>query len=851
LKISLPDFSLVVMVGATGSGKSQFARKHFLETEIVSSDRCRALVSDDETNQAATADAFALVHAMAALRLKRRKLTVIDATSVRPEDRRTLVRLAREWHALPVAIVLNIDADICNERNASRPNRDFGPHVARNHVRALRHGLRGLRKEGFLHTFVFNSSDDADAATIERAPLWTDKRHLQGPFDIIGDVHGCFDELTELLGKLGYDIDVFETGAETPIAARHPEGRTALFVGDLCDRGPRNVDVLRLAMGMVAAGTGACVIGNHDFKLLKWLNGKSVQLNHGLDLTVAELEARSAEFRAELRKFVDGLLSHHWLDGGKLVVAHAGLKAEMHGRGSGAVRQFAMFGDTTGEIDEFGLPVRLDWAKGYRSEATVVYGHTPIREAQWLNGTICIDTGCVFGGALTALRWPERELVSVPARRQYAVPKKPLDSEGTLSLQQQHDQLLFFDDFLGRRRIETRLARTILVPEEQTVAALEVKSRFAVDPRWLIHLPPTMAPPPTAPSGPFLERPEEALDYYAKNGVEQVVAEEKHMGSRALLVIARDAEAARKRFGVEDGRSGTIFTRTGRPFFKEKRIEETLIGHLIAAVERAGLFEELNSDWLLLDAEVMPWSAKAQDLLRKQYDPTVNAAIVSSKALLAAIEAAGGAVDGLDALRERSHARLKNAELMRQTIAGYCWDVNDFTAYRIAPFHLLAVEGQTFSSKTHAWHMETLARIAGGDPVIRATKWHQLSPASEDDRRRLQDWWLDHTASGGEGLVIKPLDFIARGPKGLIQPAMKVRGRDYLRIIYGPDYDLPENIERLRKRGLGRKWSLAEKEFALGLEALERFVAHRPLAEVHECVLGVLALESEPVDPRL
>ncbi len=849
-KISIPDYALVVLIGSTGSGKSSFARKHFLETEIVSSDHCRALVSDDETDLAATGDAFDLLNYTASIRLKRRLMTVIDATSVKREDRAKLVQLARKYHALPVALVLDIDTKICHERNQQRPNRDFGEHVPRNHAKALRRGLRGLRKEGFRQVQIMKSPEEVDALDISREPLWTDNRTDHGPFDIIGDIHGCFDELTELLGDLGYQIDPFETDAEDLIRARHLEGRRAFFVGDITDRGPRNLDALRLVMGMCDEGSGHCVVGNHDFKLNKWLKGRSVMQTHGLDLTVAELEQTSDAFRKQAADFIWNLRSHAWLADGKLVIAHAGLKEEMHGRGSGHVRNFAMFGETTGEVDEFGLPVRLEWARDYRGKADVVFGHTPMAEAEWLNHTMCIDTGCVFGGKLTALRWPERETLSVKAKAQYAVPAKPLDADQSLSAQQDHDRLLYFDDYATKMRIETRFKSTLQIPEENALAALEVMSRFAVDPRWLIYLPPTMAACPTATEGPFLEHPDQAMDHYASRGVTDIVVEEKHMGSRALLVIAKNAEAAQTRFGVEDGKAGVIFTRTGRPFFKDESMEAAVVARVGTAMQTSGLWDALETDWVLLDAELMPWSAKAQDLLKRQYLPTVAAAKSSASALLAAISQAGD-IDGLDALKTQTEARLSNASLMGQTIDGYCWAADSIEDYRIAPFHILATEGQVHGEKPHTWHMETLTKLADADPILQTTGWKQIDLNNVEDREAVVAWWMAHTDKGGEGLVFKPNAFTQRGEKGLIQPAMKVRGRDYLRIIYGPDYDLPENIDRLRQRGLGRKFSLAEREFKLGFEGLHRFVEALPLSKVHECALAVLALESEPVDPRL
>ncbi|MEM6487613.1 MAG: polynucleotide kinase-phosphatase [Pseudomonadota bacterium] len=849
MKISIPDFALVVLIGPTGAGKSSFAARHFLPTEVISSDHCRALVSDDETEVAATEDAFDLVHHTAGLRLKRRKLAVIDATSVHKADRAALVALARRHHALPIALVLDIDPDLCHARNAGRPNRDFGPHVARNHARALRRGLKGLQKEGFRQIQVMRSPEQVAALEIERQPLWTDKRDQAGPFDIIGDVHGCFEELTALLATLGYALDPYTDG-EDLLSARHPQGRIALFLGDLTDRGPRNRDVLRLVMGMAAEGSARSVMGNHDNKLGRWLAGRNVTLNHGLELTAAELEAASPEFRQAARRFVDGLRSHEWLAGGDLVVAHAGLKAEMHGRGSAAVRSFAMYGETTGEIDAFGLPVRLDWARGYRGRAEVVFGHTPVRRAEWLNNTLCIDTGCVFGGALTALRWPEREIVSVPAARAYAEPARPLAGDPALTAQQTHDRLLYFDDYAAKQRVDTRLGGTVLIAEENAAAALEVLSRFAVDPRWLVYVPPTMAACPTAPDGPFLEHPDQALERYAAAGITDLVAEEKHMGSRAVVVLARDADAARARFGVEDGKQGVVYTRTGRPFFDAEGDEAALVARVGRAMGEAGLWQALATDWAVLDAELMPWSAKAQALLQRQFLPTAAAARHAAEALLDALATAPAAPE-VEALRAETTVRRDNAVAMMRTIDGYCWPAPSVDDLRLAPFHLLAVEGQVLADRPHAWHMETLARLAEADPILQPTGWRSVDAGCDAARAGLADWWLEHTAQGGEGFVIKPASFVARGPKGLVQPAIKVRGRDYLRLIYGPDYDMPENIERLRRRGIARKASLADREFRLGLEGLARFVDREPLARVHQCALAVLALESEPVDPRL
>jgi protein phosphatase len=853
MNITIPELALVVLIGASGAGKSTFARAHFRPTEILSSDFCRGLVADDENDQSATTDAFDVLHYIAAKRLAAGRLTVVDATNVQLEARKPLVDLAREYHCLPVAIVFNLPERICLERNQGRPDRTFGPHVVRRHVQQLRRSLRGLRGEGFRHVFVLDTPEEVAAVTVERQPLWNNRRTEHGPFDIIGDVHGCIGELRALLTTLGYAPE----GAGADTVWRHPAGRRAVFLGDLVDRGPDTPAVLRLVMGMVAAGTALAVPGNHDVKLVRKLKGKNVQITHGLAESLAQLEAESPEFRADVATFLDNLISHYVLDDGKLVVAHAGLPAAMQGRGSGGVREFALYGETTGETDEFGLPVRYNWAAGYTGKAMVVYGHTPVPDPEWLNRTINIDTGCVFGGRLTALRYPEEELVSVPAAETYAPPARPfLPAEGetapALTAQQQHDDVLDIAGVLGKRLITTRLQPNVMIPEAQATAALEVMSRFAANPQWLIYLPPTMSPSETTQEPGLLEHPAEAFAYYRQAGVARVVCEEKHMGSRAVVVVCRDAETAHRRFGVTTGEIGICYTRTGRRFFDDPALEAAFLARVRDALDATDLWATLRSPWVCLDCELMPWSAKAQELLRRQYAAVGAAAGAAFAATLPALAGAAAWEEDAAPLLARYEAR---AAMLGDYVAAYrryCWPVHSLADLKLAPFHLLAGEGAVHTDQDHLWHIAHLAPLAQAAPDLLLATAHQVvdvtDPASVEAGVA---WWQALTGRGGEGMVVKPLDFIARGPQGLLQPAVKCRGPEYLRIIYGPEYLAPAHLARLRARGLGRKRSLALREFALGVEALERFVRHEPLRRTHECVFGVLALESEPVDPRL
>ena len=841
--LPVTDLSLVVLIGASGSGKSTFARKHFKPTEVISSDFCRGLVADDENDQSASRDAFDVLHYIAGKRLAAGRLTVVDATSVQKEARRQLVQLAREHDVLPIAIVLDMPESVCVERNAARPDRAHLPRqVVQRHRRELHRSLRGLEREGFRKVHVLRSVEEAESAQVVLEKRFNDLRHLTGPFDIVGDIHGCRSELETLLAKLGY------------VDGHHPEGRTAVFVGDLVDRGPDSPGVLRRVMSMVAAGDALCVPGNHENKLGRWLKGRKVQETHGLAETIEQLGRESEEFRAEVGAFIDGLVSHYVLDEGRLVVCHAGLPEKYHGRTSGRVRSHALYGDTTGETDEFGLPVRYPWAEEYRGRATVVYGHTPVPNTSWINNTICLDTGAVFGGRMTALRWPERELVDVPAEQVWYEPARPLTTDAPGGHQ---GRPLDLADVHGRRVVETGLLGNVGVREENAAAALEVMSRFAVDPRLLAYLPPTMAPTATSRAEGYLEHPAEAFAQYAADGVERVVCEEKHMGSRAVALVCRDEDVARERFGVT-GVTGALHTRTGRPFFDDPSVTEQVLDRLRAAITAVGLWDELGTDWLLFDGELMPWSLKSAGLLRSQYAAVGAASRAVFPPVLGALEqAAARGVPGLDGLLATQRERAVDAEAFTEAYRRYCWPTQGLEGVRFAPFQILAARGRSLAAVPHDEQLRWIDWIVDSDPtgLLQVTRRLVVDTGDEASVRAGVAWWLEMTAAGGEGMVVKPLSPTSRtvvhGPRGPVQPGVKVRGREYLRIIYGPEYTRPDNLERLRNRSLGHKRSLALREYALGLEALDRLAAGEPLWRIHEAVFAVLALESEPVDPRL
>lgn len=815
MNIRLPEQGLVLLVGSSGSGKSTFARNHFLPTEVVSSDVCRGLVSDDENDQECSGLAFELLYTTVSLRLRNRKMAVVDATNLRPEDRRGLRRLASDNDCLASVILFDTPRQMCKERNAQRDDRNFSHRVIDRHHSLFRQACRNIKKEKFQRVFRLKP-EEHDTVVIERTKLWCDKKEVSGPFDIIGDLHGCVDELRELLARLGYED------------TRHPDGRRLVFVGDITDRGPKNLECFDLVREAVEKHGALCVSGNHDAKLKRYLEGRNVKVGHGLETTVAELEDVTQGVRDGMKSFLGSLISHYMLDDGKLVVAHGGIKEEYQGRASSRVRNFCLYGDTTGEVDEFGLPVRLNWAADYRGDAIVVYGHTPVPEAEWLNRTINIDTGCVFGGKLTALRYPEMEIVSIPAKEQYAQPRRQAPPQNKV---REPDEVKV-TDVLGKQIISTRLIPNISLGPEFTASALETISRFAVSPEWLLYLPPTMAPCSTSELEDYLEYPTDAFSYYSKREQYRVICQEKHMGSRAVLHLRRGGE-------------GRCLTRTGRAFFAEG-LERALVKELTDALEGSGFWHDFQTDRVILDAELMPWSAKAQALLKQQYSAVGAAANASLPAVIQSLREAQGEVREI---LQRQERRLLNAQRFQTAYRAYCWNTDGISGLKLAPFHLMATGSQTFFDQTHRWHLDTLKRYLKGSAVFYPTKTLELDLAKDGSVEEGCRWWLDLTENGGEGMVVKPDAFIAHGRKGLLQPALKVRGREYLRIIYGPDYT--EHLDALRRRGLSRKRSLALREFALGVEALENFVKQAPLYEVHRCVFGVLALESSPVDPRL
>jgi protein phosphatase len=835
--IAIPEFCAVVLIGPSGCGKSTLAARCFKPTEALSSDALRGMVADDPDAADATADAFAVLRDILARRLARRLLTVVDSTNLRPEERAQLVEIAQAAHAPTVAVLVDADEKTCRARRPDTPR----PAIAR-HCAMMRKSWGGVKHEHFTQ-IVRLGQEEAAAAAFVRAPLLTDRRADAGPFDIVGDVHGCHVELTALLARLGYDLETLA----------HPGGRRLVFLGDVSCRGPAIAECWDLVMRAVAAGH-LCVPGNHDAKTLKWLRldrrpGREVSMDHGFDETVRQIDAREAAepgFKVRLARFIDGLPSHYLLDGGALAVAHAGVKEGMQARASRLVRDFCLYGETTGETDEFGLPVRFDWAAGYRGKAAVVHGHVATTEPKWVNNTIDVDTGCVYGGALTALRWPERELVSVPAERVWCEPVRPVAPAAPA-----RPELPDLSELAaGKLRVETRWGVAATVQADQSAAALEALARFSVDPRWMLFPAPTTATVDSAKADGLLERTEEALDHYVRAGVERVFVEEKHMGSRCVAVVCRDRAAAARRFG-DGSRQGALMSKSGRPFFAAAAEEAALLERMAAAAGAAGLWEELSTDWLLMDGEMLPWAAKAGRLIRDVFAGTGCAGAASAGAQRAALEAAAArGVPGAAEAALRAAERERAMASFRAAYAPYTAPCGGPEDLRYAPFHVLASEGRLWDAVTHDRHMAVADRLFAADPALfRATRWMEANPAAPEGRAAVDAFWRALLAEGGEGVVVKAPS-LAILPRGTA-PSIKVRGPEYLRIIYGAEYDRPDVLPGLKDRATGRKRAMARTGLALALEAVGRFVEDASLHLVHEAAFAAVAVGSEPIDSRL
>ncbi len=837
--IALPDPSLVLLLGARGAGKTTFARRHFEPSEIVSLDECCRMLGVSPS--APSNDTLELFQTIIQNRLFSGKLVVVDMDDTNADLRRAVVTLSKRHHLFAIAIAFKLDERVCIERNAFRTDCEVSPYDVKRGVDNVRRILDSSSREGLRDIHVLSSPEAVDKAIITRTKLWTDKRDDCGPFDIIGDVHGCADELEALLELLGYRVtwnDAFPHG----VCVVPPAGRRVIFLGDLIDRGPRVVDSLRIAMSMVGSQTALCVPGNHEVKFLRKLRGKTVSITHGLAETLAEFERMPQSFHDEVALFIDKLVGHYVLDGGRLCVVHAGIKQNMQGRSSSAAREFGLYGDTSGETDEYGLPVRHEWAAEYHGHAAVVYGHTPMLTAEWLNNTICIDTGCVFGGALTALRYPEREIISVPAKKRYFEPKKPLvarvSQAGPMS-QRMAETSLSLDMLRAGGVIKTRFGHDVAIPEEAHVlASVEMLSRFAVDPRWLVYIPPVTSPVDASARPGILEHPEDALIYYRKRGVSEIVCQEKHEGVRVVVAVCRDVHTARMTFRTTDDRAGIVYSRTGRPVFSDRATEESWIERCRAACDKAGVFSQ-HGPFVVFEASLSVPRVCPRPFSDK---PAFGAAVDALGRASARGVEVGPLLHKLQARKERlsQHSRLLPAASEISLKTAEC---------RLVLGRILATDETSWFTRRHTEHAALFKRLEHVEPELFASA-STLDVRLGDPESDSQVFaaWDDWNSRGAEGMLVKPFVFQRSSLPGLTLPELVCRSVSTLRNIHGPEYDIDGNLERIRRRSSSALRARASSQLALGMESVERFVEREPSLRIHACVSVALALECQPLE---
>ncbi len=867
MTLELPVGAIVLLMGASNSGKSTWLQQQIEQgilqpDEVVSSDRFREMVSGVEhldwrrssreesevlyqQYQLISDRAFRIMEEVVTARCRLNLVTWVDATHLQAIDRAVYIEMGRRHH-LPVWIVaLDVPEKVLLERDRSRKH-PRGRDRIKQQYRNFRSGIYSLKKEGFQQVHILRPQQLASLELVRLSnPLMHD---IGAGIDVIGDIHACYDEMMQLIEQLGYVAD--EKGIY-----RHPEGRLLVSAGDVMSRGPRSLDTMTFWKRQLDAGQGLMVDSNHGWKVARYLEGRQVKMTHGDELFVAELEQYEQQHGREAlerlkQEFRDMLLAapSHLIftqnDVRCVVVTHAGIKDHHIGKQSNRISDYCRYGEAVAGSDS-DKPVRADWFNEHRSGELIVWGHDPRLQPTIVNRTINIDQGAVFGGQLTAYRYPEQSFVSVDARQDYAQ-----DAESPLvRLRKRRFAAPDLGQFIQGYSVLTDSYGEVNVRAEFIKSAIDTTSHYTVPLEELVYIPPTMAPPQVSALDDYLEHPAEAVAYYRSRHVQRLVAEKKHMGSRAIMLLFRNDEAAVPYIGRP--LSGSIYTRTGRTFFQPE-LERDVLERLRTNLEQAGYFERYDTDMVLLDTEIVPWNLKARELIASQYAHVAEAALHDRQTILDTLQVAASNGRPVDEWLGEWTEMLRHAHVFAEAFQAYCWDTDGMDGIRIAPFHILAHQGGSFIDRKHQWHMEHAQELAACSELFMETEYMmvELDEDSEDEQR-LIDWWVQITEDGHEGLVIKPEYMTMHDGDRLLQPAIKVRGRKYLHIIYGMDYLQPEHLKRLKQRKTRKKERHALMEFALGTESVERFVRKEPLERMHECVLAALALEADAVDPRL
>lgn len=580
MEIKMPEASLVVMCGVAGCGKSTFALKNFRQTAVVSSDRCREIVSDDEGNMEASRGAFELFYFIIEKRMGMGRLVIADSTALSYDARKKLLGLAYSYNYHVVLIAFDVLLDTALKRNSMR-DRKVSEKVIQKQYRAFTRALKYIDKEGFDQMAILRESE-MEGITFD---IVSSKMEIEdsGPFDIISDIHGCCSELELLLHKLGYNKD--------EDTYRHPEGRKVIFSGDIVDRGPRVIDTIKTVINMVSSGNAYYIPGNHCNKFYRFLNSRRVQVKNGLETSAAEfskLDKRGADrLKKDFIELYEKAPAYLILDKGKLIVAHAGIKENMIGKISKEINDFVLYGDVHGELDQEGFPLRGDWAADYCGKVLIVYGHTPVLEPVFVNNTINIDQGVSIGGSLSALRYPEKKIISVKALSTYY-------SSGRTAGKIDRD--ITPDDYRGTITVRIKDGSRIKIEALEVAEAIKMLNSITEKLPWIVYLP---CFPHSLNNRDIVEQGEEAFKIYRNKGAQRLIIQETNIDNSLILLICKDSTISKGYF--LDDRAGEIYSVYNKLSLDEG-FKEKVIQGLVNDLNSAGYFDENNTDFVIFEA---------------------------------------------------------------------------------------------------------------------------------------------------------------------------------------------------------------------------------------------------------
>lgn len=867
---------IIVLCGPSSAGKTTFTNKFFPHVKALRSEEFRILLQD--TNEKKTVPsqvehdtdyerldrvnytdygevsegAFSLMKEALKLRAKKNKLTVIDATNLLPSDIFSYITIAKEQH-VPISLAFfKLPLETILEQNQKREQPESEIRIRKQYSSLKRiirkfDSERKLKKYNVHKAHYINSLEELEVEVLENPFVIP----LEQGLDVLGDGHGLLESRLQLFEKLGYVRS--EDGLY-----RHPNNRKFVYLNDEASRGSLPVESekygkypsIAMMVSMkrhVEEGLAYAVDSNHNFKIWQWLKGKQVQMQNGNETVVEEFEAFEQEYgeektsalKEELGLFLQSLPSHLIVeDRGvqRAVIVHGGIKDEYIGKDTLPIRDYCRFGDRK----------KREWKKEHRNKMLIVWGHEVHLASFEDNNTLNIDSGGYCGHFLTALRYPEMELVQEKVMKSFV----PDEENPILQQQKKRFNPPSYTKFLEDFEVTTAHGK-VFASKKYTKEALEFASTRMDRMEHAFYIPPTMSPTPTTSElADFLEHPKEAFEYYREKGVSHVVCQKKHMGSRAYITLYKTEEVAKEYTNIKT--LGKILSRNSAPFFK-KDVEEKVVKQLHEDLQP--YFEKNQTDFILLDCEIMPWNLKSAGLIRAQYGLTSNVAIHTRELHIQRLQEFQENRNVLvtEELQD-AEKKLDNAKRFHKAFTYYCWDsdVHKLEGIQIAPFHVLAFSKGANFNKTNEWHMKQAQELSTLSSLIVPTEYKLIDLDKEEEVEEATNWWLEMTKQGHEGMVMKPLDFLSYDEnEELIQPAIKIRGREYLRIIYGMDYLEEENLGFHKTRSASKKMKNAIQEFTLSLESMTRFLQKDTVERVHEVIIAALSHANEPMDPRL